>query len=313
MLECSPRRRRVFVAIAALMTIASVASCGASAVGLTCPPGTVEGGGRPPQAGASWCERTDHTREGPFVAWSSDGKRVLEGAYVDGEYDGIFRAFDENGHVLGTFEMKRGTGHWTSWHPNGVRAAEGDYVGGKRDGLWVQYHETGAKAFEGTYERGLETGVFKWYWPDGRPQAETPYERGRNHGVARTYDQRGELTEENEWVHGQRVRTTTFEGGRELTSEHFDLPERSTGPAVTRTHPKIPAEWQTCEADYDCEGLATTCCACGANDYVAVGFTHKEEGMKAVARDCEEVQCPAMHCSRLGVRCDDGRCVTTGD
>lgn len=291
--------------------LVAAVSCSATPTPV-CPPGTKAAGGQPPEFWSAWCERPDGTRQGPLVGYTDDGRRLYEGGYDGGFWDGTFVYYGKDDEVLGSFAMKRGDGPWKVWDVSGALLQEGTYKDGKKSGLWVGWHQNGKKAVEGQYEDGLEHGLFRWWTDGGALSSELTYDKGRQHGVQKTFDEAGELLEESEYVHGARVKVTRYAAGQVVSSETFALPEAPLGNAVTKSHTAISASWQTCERHTDCEIQPTSCCACGAGAHVALHFRFAEEARKALRAtlSCESAPCPAQSCTSVRARCDEGRCVT---
>ena len=73
------------------------------------------------------------------------GRKSSEGTYTDGEQDGM----------------------WTYWHENGQKSSEGTYTDGEQDGMWTYWHENGQKGAEGTYKDGEEDGMWTYWTEEG--------------------------------------------------------------------------------------------------------------------------------------------------
>jgi len=70
-----------------------------------CPQGTASFGAAPPEGSATWCERDDGTRHGPYQSWYADGRSREQGTYKDGVPAGNWTRWGMDGrHRVGTVE-----------------------------------------------------------------------------------------------------------------------------------------------------------------------------------------------------------------
>jgi hypothetical protein len=233
----------------------------------------------------------------------------LRGAYQNGQYHGTFRAYDSQGQVLETYELVEGTGTFTIWYARSKPSFRRSYRAGQRHGPWIYWHRNGQKSQELTFVEGHQHGTTTSWAQDGAKSAQSEYVDGRPHGLQKRW-QNGALKEEEEYVYGNRVRHTRHdtEDGTPHT-QRWSLPTYE-GEVATRTHSAIQRRWQACTANPQCEEQATNCCACEAEDYVAVHYRFEEEARAALGQDCEDTRCPQMDCQEVGARCDDGYCVS---
>lgn len=257
---------------------------------------------------ARGCKRADGTWHGPFVSRYDNGKQRRVGQYDEGVPDGTWTSYGPDGTVLGTFEMVGGTGVVKHWHENGNVATEIPYQNGRRHGVARWFHDNGQLSTESPMHDDRVHGVSVRWSAGGTKLSETPYEHGREHGVARRWNEGGVLTRELEYFHGTRIREVVYEDGKQVSSQTWDIPPPGER-IVTRSHPDIDPEWQRCTAHHECELVTTTCCACGAQDSVAVSFLHADKAEKRLRRECTQ-ECPSMLCQRISGRCEEGRCVS---
>ena len=78
---------------------------------------------------------------GFYRTWHFNGQLAEELFYRKGVLHGICRQWDEKGHLLGAFEMTRGTGTQRYWHDNGRLKMEIDSLNGLFHGrtrLWLR-------------------------------------------------------------------------------------------------------------------------------------------------------------------------------
>jgi hypothetical protein len=200
-------------------------------------------------------------------------------------------------------------GPFISWHESGQLRHRGHVAEGARQGEWRSFEPDGSAYAVHRYRDGRMHGHQVWLWPSGDVRSEAHYEDGRYHGAHINYNRDGTRAEQSDYVHGERVLHITYEDGEEASRSVWE-PWTPEGPAVTRTHPQIPAAWQRCREDHACVLVTTGCCPCGAEDHVAIHHHHEDEARRRVQADCQDVICPPAKCPRVGGRCDDSACVT---
>lgn len=100
-----------------------------------CPVGAEKVGAPPPEGHELYCDRAG-TKHGPYRKWYDDaGERLaLEGNYVDGDRDGV----------------------WKAWYSSGRQKNEGTFKKGTPDGHHLGWNEEGKKILDVTYEDGKE-------------------------------------------------------------------------------------------------------------------------------------------------------------
>ena len=161
-----------------------------------------------------WCVREDRggieIKDGPYVAWWTDGKKRAEGNYAGGKQHG----------------------EWIEWYSTGLRAAEGDYRNGRRDGPWAFWRESGKKAEEGSFRNGekqghwvvfddaghrsaegeirtsaqlsRENGKWTYFWPNGTKREEGSFREGKRDGKWTAYDAAGKVVAVNSFHDGEK-------------------------------------------------------------------------------------------------------------
>ena len=78
------------------------------------------------------------------VGWHKNGQKKQEGAYKDGEKDGLY----------------------TKWYEDGQKEREGTLKDGTKHGIWTDWYENGKKEYEWTHKDG-EVIDFKEWNEDG--------------------------------------------------------------------------------------------------------------------------------------------------
>jgi MORN repeat protein len=139
-----------------------------------CPDGARLAGAPPPHGTQQWCERLGpdrHTvKEGPYVAWHTNGRRKTEGRYRNGLMDG----------------------HWTFWYPNGRRREEGEFQGGREEGLWSRWYADGQVEDRGEYRDGVRQGPWTFWHENGHKEREGAYADGVEVGPWARWNVKGE-------------------------------------------------------------------------------------------------------------------------
>jgi antitoxin component YwqK of YwqJK toxin-antitoxin module len=80
--------------------------------------------------------------------WHANGVLAEEMPVKDGFVEGTVKEWNELGELLGTFEIRNGSGVWKSWHPNGRVSGETTYVNGQFNGRIAAWDETGGLIVE---------------------------------------------------------------------------------------------------------------------------------------------------------------------
>jgi len=92
------------------------------------------------------------------------------------EQDGIFLFQDDEGgeydfsycpFVFATTKDGEYDGLYTYWYENGQKKKEGTYKDGKLDGLWTEWYENGQKESEETYKNGERVEIIGRWNRDG--------------------------------------------------------------------------------------------------------------------------------------------------
>ncbi|MFK0731538.1 MAG: hypothetical protein ACIWVG_10310, partial [Gloeotrichia echinulata HAB0833] len=107
---------------------------------------------------------------GCFRTWYSNGMLWEESYYLEGKEHGIAKQFNDQGELIGTYQMNYGTGV----------------------DLW--YQEKGLLAEERHYQNGERHGYERWW--NGNNQTiyrEQHFQQGIEHGIHREWNQKGRL------------------------------------------------------------------------------------------------------------------------
>jgi antitoxin component YwqK of YwqJK toxin-antitoxin module len=116
-----------------------------------------------------------------------DGISSVDG--IDTFYDGLFKAYHDNGGLAFKITFKDGKEHGLSelYHENGQLEARTHYKNGIEDGLSETYHDNGELQLKLTYKDGKEEGPSNVYDSGGRLLVEKTYKDGIEQGPSRHY------------------------------------------------------------------------------------------------------------------------------
>lgn len=97
---------------------------------------------------------------GVWLDFNEDGRKILEGNYVNG--------------------IK--VGQWSEWYNNGIKEHEGEYSDGKKIGYWVSWYDNGSIMIEGGYENDTKTGIWIGWFNNNKVQWICNYSKGKLSG-----------------------------------------------------------------------------------------------------------------------------------
>ena len=169
------------------------------------------------------------------------GKMVLECGYVNGQPDGKYTEWYEDGtlKIEGFNKSGKMERSWTYYHENGKKNGEGSFVNGDggdvsevsgvprngRDSMWTFYFNNGNKETELEYKNGQLNGKSTTWYENGNKQSESEYMNGQLNGKRSKWYENGNKEFEgnikNEKLVG--LYTTWYENG--VKSEISNLVE----------------------------------------------------------------------------------------
>lgn len=150
---------------------------------ITCPQGTAA---RDESTTATWCERPDGRRHGPYLERYPDGSERTRGQHVDGMRDGEWIGSWTDGKRRSVEHYDRGkpSGMWITFFPDGTHSSENEH---RDDGRVVHrtFRPDGSKTREGVFVDGVEDGEWtEWdangtatkrtYARAGKPTSDVP-------------------------------------------------------------------------------------------------------------------------------------------
>lgn len=89
---------------------------------------------------------TEQTGTKPFTELYDNGQPKIKGMIVDGQRDGL----------------------WVSFYEDGVRWTEENYINGKLEGRTINFYPSGLLRFRGQYMDGEKAGLWQFYDEEGK-------------------------------------------------------------------------------------------------------------------------------------------------
>lgn len=150
-------------------------------------------------------------KSGEWIWFYITGDTMMIENYTDGELDGEFIEFDEDGRIVsqGTFVEGSEEGKWT-YYNNGY-TEKGSYYDGMRQGEWVSRFADGKPAYIVHYEQDLMHGKYTSYWENGHAKVTGSYVSGLRNGPWYRYNEEGELVLTTLYKEGKEIKWNTYE------------------------------------------------------------------------------------------------------
>ena len=151
----------------------------------------------------------DGKRHGLSVWWHTNGRKMREIEFRDGDIDGSLIEWGPEGAVLlkESYQAGRKLAQKTSTYKDGKKKSEGMYLFAKdtekspddwwncklettvktgkdeKHGAWTAWHASGQRQLEGTYEHDVQVGLFTWWHANGQKNLEGRYDHGKQDGT----------------------------------------------------------------------------------------------------------------------------------
>ena len=116
---------------------------------------------------------------------------MREESFLNGQSEGLFTEYDENGKIIIEGEYVDGLEEGLWKYQLGDHREEGTYRGGMRNGEWKYFYDDGKLAFQGSFIDDNPNGRHIWYWPDGKKKDEGEFINGMKTGDWIQYNQDG--------------------------------------------------------------------------------------------------------------------------
>lgn len=151
-------------------------------------------------------------KTGEWFWFYPSGDTMMSAYYEDGELEGAYIEYDEEGNPLvkGNYVSGYEEGEW--YYRNGTAEEFGVYEGGKREGTWTTTYEPGKTAAKIHFNQDVCDGKYVTYWENGSVKVLGKYENGLQEGAWTYYNEEGSL-----------VLTTLFKEGKELKWNNYTI------------------------------------------------------------------------------------------
>jgi antitoxin component YwqK of YwqJK toxin-antitoxin module len=140
-------------------------------------------------------------RDGVFKKYSEDGVLAYQMTYDDDVLTG-YSYLGRNNEPVPEIPLVQGNGSVKSFFPNGNASLAVDYVDGSQHGHYKLYHPNGKLFLEDTENYGESEGLLKEYNSDGTLRSEYNYLHDNTHGPYKDYNEKGVLIEEGSSYNG---------------------------------------------------------------------------------------------------------------
>ena len=112
------------------------------------------------------------------------------------------------GQEQGSFKNGERDGAWTAYRENGQLWYEGNYKNGKREGARVGYHDNGQLRYKANFKNGNYEGALVEYWINGQLESKGNFKSNKKEGVWVSYNEDGTVHKEF---------TGTFKDGKKIS------------------------------------------------------------------------------------------------
>jgi antitoxin component YwqK of YwqJK toxin-antitoxin module len=165
-------------------------------------------------------------KQGPWKEFHPNGKVKWEGVFVDGEKQGVFKEYDQQGGLKDMVKFDNGVRDEQAtqaqmldikrtYHTNGKVASLGSYSRvGKKEGLFRQFNERGEPTTAHIYagdqlisegsvnDVGAMEGDWTEYYASGEKRASGGYKGGRKEGDWTFYHRNGAVEQQGKYQNG---------------------------------------------------------------------------------------------------------------
>lgn len=126
-----------------------------------------------------------------------------KGEYAEGLRTGLwnFKSFDGTPAIEGSYVGGKKEGLW-KYYRDGALYCELEYKADKKDGQYKQFDQAGSIVVEMSFINDLLNGKKTEYFADGKVKSESLYKNGKPEGSAKFFYQNGTLREESTFTNG---------------------------------------------------------------------------------------------------------------
>ena len=151
-------------------------------------------------------------KHGEWVWFYPSGDTMTVSYYEDGDLDGPYVEYDEEGQPVTRGEYVAGYEEGVWYYRNGTSVETGRYDGGKRTGLWTTTYSDDQVAAKINYDQDVRDGKYTAFWENGNIKTTGKYTNGLQDGTWIQY------TEE-----GVQFLTTLFKDGKEIKWNNYTI------------------------------------------------------------------------------------------
>ncbi len=151
-------------------------------------------------------------KHGEWVWFYPSGDTMTVSYYEDGDLDGPYVEYDEEGQPVTRGEYVAGYEEGVWYYRNGTSVETGRYDGGKRTGLWTTTYSDNQVAAKINYDQDVRDGKYTAFWENGNIKTTGKYTNGLQDGTWIQY------TEE-----GVQFLTTLFKDGKEIKWNNYTI------------------------------------------------------------------------------------------
>ncbi len=132
---------------------------------------------------------------GKFKLVYSDGKKLAEANYVNGDFDGAYTGYYFDGSIENVSYYKRGDRDslYTSYYYGGIKNTEGRFVFGNKTGIWKFFDEDGKLNSTALYKNDQINGEKTYYFESGNKDEVSTYKDDELQGPLQKFDPEGAL------------------------------------------------------------------------------------------------------------------------
>ena len=147
-----------------------------------------------------------------------NGQLMFEGNTIDGEENGLWKEYYENGNNRSKWFFQDGIIIYNDcWSITGIPVncidsetltenslpTSNQYINGEKDGLWITYWDEGTPRYVDYMKDGKRHGPFTWYWENGNISGTGNYIEGKENGIYTQYNRDGSLRSEETYTDGK--------------------------------------------------------------------------------------------------------------
>ena len=162
---------------------------------------------------------------GPFLSYWDNEEKQLEGYYINGEKDGVWKTYYECGNIMQIQSFKNGVpgtekiyyesgqykvisnnnGEYKKWNITGELEREGQMINGLVTGIWKYYNKDGTVDYEITYNQGVP--IYKTLYIGEIKASGGVNAEGGHDGIWKVFNSSGNLIRQLTYKNGDIVDT----------------------------------------------------------------------------------------------------------